>query len=152
MGAFAAWLQATAPAQLIGDSVWLYPAVNVAHVLGVALLFGAIAVLDLRLLGLWRASSLDAVARPVRVAGFGLAAALLSGVALFAAQATDYVDNPFLYAKFAAIALALLNLALLHRSGALARGRETAGLRAAGGLSLLLWLAAVSLGRLIAYW
>lgn len=153
MEAFAAWLQATPPAQLIGNSAWLYPAVNVVHVLGIALLFGAIAVLDLRLLGLWRGSPVDAVARPsVRVAGFGLAVALLSGLALFAAQATDYVDNPYLYAKFAAIALALLNLALLHRSGALARGLETTGLRLAGGLSLLLWLLAISFGRLIAYW
>lgn len=152
MTAFAAWLQATPPAQAIGNSVWLYPAVNVAHVLGIALLFGAIAVLDLRLLGVWRASPINALARPtVRVAGVGLALALVSGVALFAAQATDYVDNPFLYWKFGAIGLALLNLLVLHRSRALERGRDGAGLALAGGASLLLWLAAISFGRLIAY-
>ncbi len=36
------------------NSVWLYPLVNTAHIVGIALLFGAIVPYDLRLLGLWR--------------------------------------------------------------------------------------------------
>jgi len=149
--AFAVWLQATPVARALGEG-WLYAGVNVAHVLGIALLFGAIAVLDLRLMGFWRAIPLATLAGPtVRVAGTGVAVALPTGAALFAAQATDYVNNPFLYLKFAAISAGLLNVALLHRSGALARDEPTCGAAAAGGVSLACWLAAISFGRLIAY-
>lgn len=145
-------MQATPLAAWLGGPI-VYPAVNVAHVLGVALLFGAIAVLDLRLMGVWRGAPLRVLARPCeRVAAAGFTVAGLSGAALLIAQAEDYVANPLLGAKFAVIALAVLNLAVLHGSGALARGVDGPRLAWAGGLSLALWLAALSLGRLIAYW
>jgi hypothetical protein len=58
-------------------STWLYPLVNAGHIVGIALLFGAIAPLDLRLIGAWNRISLDVFLRilvPVAVAGLGLAA------------------------------------------------------------------------------
>jgi hypothetical protein len=123
------------------------------HVLGIALLVGAITVLDLRLLGLWRSVPVALLARPaVAVAAAGLTLAILSGVTLLTVQATEYVANPFLYMKLAAILVGLVNILVLRLSGdwaddRLARRRGWAGL-----LSLLAWLTALTAGRLIAYW
>ncbi|MBY0297124.1 MAG: DUF2214 domain-containing protein [Methylobacterium sp.] len=153
IGEAAAWLQATALAQTLRASAWLYPLVNLTHLLGIALLFGAIAALDLRLLGVWRGVPLEALARPlVPVAGAGLGLALATGPLLLTVQAVDYAANPLLYAKFAAIGVGLVNIALLHRRAAWRAEAGGPRLRAAGLVSLASWLGAIAAGRLIAYW
>jgi hypothetical protein len=139
---------------------WTYALVNLSHVLGVAALFGSILVIDLRLLGLGRRVPLGAVSAattPITVCG--LALALLTGPALLATNATHYADNPFLLIKFPAIALGLLNVAVLHvLPGWRARDTrelsptEQRQLAVAGGISLVCWLTAVSAGRMIGYW
>src|SRR5688572_9935673 len=96
---------------------WTYPLVNLTHILGIASLFGAILVLDLRLLGVGRRLALAPLAEaavPVARAGFVIAVA--SGVGLLAANATDYEGNPFLLIKFPAIAVGLINALLLGRA------------------------------------
>lgn len=151
------WIEGSAVATTLSTSAWAYPLVNVVHILGVALLFGAIAVLDLRLLGLWSTLPVTVLARPavsIAASGFGIAA--ISGAALFTVEATDYVRNPLFAVKLAAIALAVINLLLLHRSPAW-RWRATVTspakrLAFAGGASLGCWLIAIASGRLIAYW
>lgn len=158
MADLAAWLEASLLARALRAGPWVYPLVNLAHLLGVALLLGAIAVLDLRLVGLRRSGApLAALARAtVPVAGAGLALALLTGPALLVVQAREYAANPFLWIKFGAVAVALANLGALHRSAAW-RGLESDGggtrrLAVGGAVSLAAWLAAVSAGRMIAYW
>ena len=155
MADFAVWLEASALARLLKAGPWLYPLVNLAHLLGIALLVGAIAALDLRLVGLWPGVPVSALSRAaVPVAGAGLSLALATGPALFAVRATEYVGNPFLWAKFGAAAVALANLAALHRSaawrGVADGGRDRRRLAFAGAVSLAAWLAAVSAGRMIA--
>lgn len=121
--------------------------------LGIALLVGAIVVLDLRLLGLWRSVPVAALARPtVNVAATGLALALTTGVLLLTVQATEYVANPLLYVKFGAILVGLANLGLLRLAGDWTDDRLTGRRRWAGLLSLLAWLTALTAGRMIAYW
>ena len=159
MADLAAWLEASALARLLKAGPWLYPLVNLAHVLGIALLVRAIAALDLRLVGLWPGVPVAALARAaVPVAGAGLALALATGPALFAVRATEYVGNPFLWAKLGAVAVAvaLANLAALRGSAAwrdaAGGGRHRKRLALAGAVSLAAWLAAASAGRMIAYW
>ena len=126
---------------------------NTLHVLGIALLVGAIVVLDLRLLGLWRAVPVAALARPaVTVAATGLALALTTGAMLLTVQATEYVANPFLYVKFGAILVGLANLGLLRLAGDWTDDSLKGRRRWAGLLSLLAWLTALTAGRMIAYW
>lgn len=117
------------------------------------MLFGSIVPLDLRLAG-WRRTdaSLAALARlllPVAKTGFTLAA--LSGLLLFAPDARTYAASPLFQAKLAVIAAALLNAGLLSRVDWSAPRRSDGRLAAAGGISLLLWLTAITLGRWIAY-
>src|SRR5262245_33426336 len=97
-----------------GHGVWTYGIVNLVHILGVASLFGSTLVLDLRLLGLWRRVSLRSISSvtvPIAAAGFVTAAC--SGICLLATKATEYVSNPFIYIKFSAIGMALMNVAVL---------------------------------------
>jgi hypothetical protein len=156
-----AWLQESAIGHAMRDhGVWTYGIVNLVHILGVASLFGSVLILDLRLIGFWRRVPLRAITGPtVPIAATGFIAAALSGTGLLATKATDYIGNPFLYIKFPAIALALLNVAVLqfvpawreHRKRELASGEEK-NLAVMGGVSLLCWLTAISAGRMIGYW
>lgn len=161
MHALLAWIEGSVLGHAMRESgVWTYGLVNLTHILGVSSLFGSVLVLDLRLLGVWRGVPLDALARPtVRVAAAGLGVALVSGVCLFATNATEYDGNPFVPIKFAAILSGLVNVAVLMRS----RAWNDAGTRpptpkdqrqlaVSGGVSLLSWLVAVGAGRLIGYW
>ena len=142
------------------SGVWTYAVVNLFHILGVASLFGSVLVLDLRLMGVGRRISIEALADatvPVAIAGFAVAAT--TGIGLLATKATEYVGNPFLSIKFPAIALGLLNVLALGLSPAWkARGtrelsrREHRQLALMGGLSLACWLTAITAGRMIAYW
>ena len=156
-----AWIEASAPGRIMRDlGPWTYAIVNLIHILGIASLFGAILVMDLRLLGVWRRvplRPLSDVAVPLARGGFILAAA--SGIGLLVTNATEYVGNPFLLIKFPAIAIGLGNAMLLARSAAWRAAREdrqTADdvrrLGLMGGVSLASWLTAVTAGRMIGYW
>jgi len=156
-----AWLETSALGHFMRESgPWTYAIVNLAHILGIASLFGAILILDLRLLGVRRQTPLAAIADAVvPVAAVGLALAVLSGIGLFATKATEYAGNPFIYVKFPAIAIGLVNALVLHLTPAW-RERGTRELSPAenrrlawvGATSLMCWLTAISAGRLIGYW
>lgn len=154
----AAGLHASDLSQTLRASIWLYPLVNTGHVVGIGLLFGAIAPLDLRLLGCWRAVPLDHLARTlIPVAIGGLLLALATGSLLFATRPLDYIHEPLFAIKLAGIGLALTNALLLRRSPRwrLLRvaddGRLPGGWRVAAAASLLLWLCVITAGRLIGY-
>jgi hypothetical protein len=156
-----AWLQSSALGHAVRSSgVWAYGVINLTHVLGVSSLFGAVLVLDLRLLGFWRAVSLISITRPtipIAATGFGIAAA--SGICMLATNGTEYAGNPFIYIKFPAIGLGLINVAALNFSTAWKARKERdlspkelSHLKLVGAFSLICWLTAMSAGRLIGYW
>lgn len=150
------WLVAVEASLLVEAlrlSSWAYPAVNTLHIIGIALLFGAIVPLDLRLAG-WRReeaslASLSSVLLPVAIFGFILAA--LAGLLLFVADARAYAASPLFQAKLVLIAAALGNAWLLRRVDWQNPALSSRRLAFAGAASLLLWLGAITLGRLIAY-
>jgi hypothetical protein len=158
---FLAWLEGSALGHAMrGAGVWSYGVVNLIHILGVATLFGSILVLDLRLLGLWARVPLVSVATPaVPLAFVGFVIAVTSGACLLVTNASEYAGNPFLLIKFSAIALGLVNVAVLNALPPWKERAERAPtepdrfrLAAAGGASLVCWLTALAAGRLIGYW
>jgi len=137
------WLQATPLAEAIQDSDILFPAFETLHVLTLALLFGTIAQLDLRLLD-WtgRGRPVSVVARevlPWTWAGFTIA--VLSGSLLFLSSPLRYADNPTLRIKLLLLALAGANALAFHlasRRGTWARdaiGTPPAAARGRGGIA-----------------
>jgi hypothetical protein len=128
-------------AEALRRSRWIYPLVNSGHILGLALLIGAVVPMDWAVL---RNHSMPAL-RPFAILGLVLAASC--GLLLFAVQATDYVVNTWFRIKFALLAAALLNAAL-HLS--LSR-KEEALRRTTALTSLLLWPSVLICGRMVAY-
>ncbi|MBM3528345.1 MAG: hypothetical protein FJX62_09645 [Alphaproteobacteria bacterium] len=137
---------------------WGYALVNAGHIAGIALLFGAIVPLDLRLIGLWRSISIAALARvlvPVAVAGLMLA--VVMGALLFAIRAREYAAMTLFQIKLLLVLSGIANALLLRRAVAWERGRVDTGamppprLRMAGALSIAIWLSAMLCGRFVAF-
>jgi hypothetical protein len=158
---FMAWLEMSALGFAMRETgVWTYALVNLAHIFGISLMFGAIVVLDLRLLGVWKAIPLDLMAKPTTiVAGTGFAVAMITGPALLATKATEYVGNPFLPIKLVAIVLGIVNLVILHnlpawkeRTNPEMGAAKRRHLAFAGSASLATWIIVISAARLIAYY
>lgn len=151
-------LETSGLGEALRGSLWLYPLVEVLHILGLALLVGAIVAFDLRLMGLHARLPAEALSRlllPVAVVGFLLA--VPTGMLLFVSEATALARNPVFLVKMGLLVAALGNIGLFHR-GAGRRildwgggGRPPPAARVAGAASLLLWVAVLAAGRLIAY-
>jgi hypothetical protein len=153
--AFADPLAATALARWV-QSAWVFPFVEAAHIVSIALLIGAIAVIDVRLMGLLRHQPVAPLLRsalPVALVGF--AGAVATGTLLFVANAGELLANRAFSVKIMLLMLGGLNAAWFHASAArealASEAPPSAGMRAAGLVSLLLWVAVVVAGRLIAY-
>jgi hypothetical protein len=151
-------LQNTGVATALRQSFWVYPIVNAGHIVGLALLFGAIVPLDLRLLGVWGQVPLVAMNRILLpVATTGLVLAVPTGALLFSVRASEYVVMPLFWLKFSLIAAAIANALLLRLSSAwtVHEQSELTGtmprLQLAGVLSIGLWLAVIIAGRMIGY-
>lgn len=155
------WLEGSTLGQAVrGAGVWSYAVINLAHIVGVATLFGSVLVLDLKLLGFFRRATLAALSIPtVPLAATGFAVAGLSGVCILATNATEYRNNPFLLLKFGAILAGLLNVLVMHRlrawknrSATSLSARERAQLGIGGAVSLACWCTALAAGRMLGYW
>ncbi|MGL4575662.1 MAG: DUF6644 family protein [Burkholderiaceae bacterium] len=142
---FAAWLR-TSPVA--------YPALEVVHIMGFALLFGTLWLVDMRLLGVrlfglaqFEAGALAKAALPWTLLGFTVA--LLAGSLMFLSRSSEFISNPAFIIKMCLLFAAGTNAALLHSRGKL--NPDNVGTRVQAALSILLWLAVIACGRWIAY-
>jgi Family of unknown function (DUF6644) len=142
----------------IRQSTWLFPVANVGHILALAAFAGAIAIMDIRLLGGLAATAPGRVlmrARAAAIAAFILMVA--TGFILFTAEASHLILNPVFQIKLGLIAAGLVNLAIFEfgvkRSVVKLSPGVTmpAGAKTAGLFSLAIWLAVAACGRSIAY-
>jgi hypothetical protein len=151
-------LEQSALAGAMKYSLWLYPIVETVHIVGFALLVGAVAAFDLRLLGFARTTSVRALERSLLPwAWVALLLIVPSGVAMFTTHAMDFAANPAFRVKLVLLAAAGLN-ALLFHAGVF---RSVASwdqhvptpraAKASAALSLAIWIGVIACGRLIAY-
>ncbi|KRC20882.1 hypothetical protein [Acidovorax sp. Root217] len=130
--------------------VWAYPALEVVHIVGIALLLGNLVLLELRVFGLGGALPPRDLARlSLSLALCGFCMAALSGLVMFATQPQELLANRAFTLKMLLLMLAGCNAAWFHGRGSLARLDGLA--RAQMLLSTLIWLAIVACGRWIAY-
>jgi hypothetical protein len=146
-------LEATSLAQSLRMARWAYAGINAAHILGVALLIGAIVPLNLRFFGLWPSVPLEHLARVlVPVALGGLLLAVSAGALLFATRATEYAALGVFQVKMALVLLgtaAALSLHATHAAGLADASRRR--LLAHGTVSTVCWIGALVCGRVIAF-
>jgi hypothetical protein len=143
---FATWLRES-------GSLWAYPTVLTLHTVGLAVLVGPSWALDLRLLGFAPAVPLRGLEKafPVMWAGFWVNG--ISGLMLFAADATTKGATLLFATKLALIAIAVVNIFAIRRV-VYRRGVEPATGPTAKALavcSIVLWIAAIGTGRWMAY-
>ena len=141
------------------NSTFMYPLVNAGHILGVALLVGGIVPLDLRLLGAWRNYPVTVFVDVLRVtSAIGLGLAVVCGALLFATAAVDYARSPIFQAKIVLVLLGVSNALILGRV-LMHKGIRSLPmnapmpvlLRAGAVFSLVVWVSALVLGRLLGY-
>jgi hypothetical protein len=155
MLAFFTWCEATAIGSAIRESTWAFAVIESAHLMGLAVIGGAVLLVDLRLLGFGlREQCVADVARAARPWLLGsLTVMLLTGLALFLSEATKcFYSQPF-WVKMTSLALALAFTFTVRRKVAMAEeGRVAAGVcRLVALVSLTLWLGVGASGRWIGF-
>jgi hypothetical protein len=138
------------PLAWIGPHPLAYPALEVLHILGIALLLGSLVLLELRVWGAAPALPVPALARlALAVTLCGFAAVLMSGLLMFGSQPLELIGNRYFLIKMGLILAAGLNAAWFHSRGSLQRLDRIARVQTA--LSVLIWVAVIGCGRWIAY-
>jgi hypothetical protein len=136
-------------------SLFAYPSILLLHTIGMALVVGIAAAIDLRILGFAPAVPLAPMEKflPVLWTGFWINA--VTGTVLFALDARAKATTPDFLIKMAFIALGLINLRLIRTRVFRDPGLDTRPLtiqaKVLAGASLFFWLGAIVSGRLLAY-
>jgi hypothetical protein len=129
---------------------WAYPALEVVHIVGIALLLGNLVLLDLRVWGFGPELPVPALARlALRLSLLGFALIGASGLLMFAGQPAELLANRTFVIKMGLVMLAGLNAAWFHARGSLQLLDREARFQTV--VSMGLWLAVIICGRWIAY-
>ena len=152
------WLEMTALAIWVGESLWGYPIMLGMHAIGLATVVGIFVMLDLRMLRVIRGVSFKAFQSLFRLAWIGLLVNAFSGSALFTSQATTFVESaPFLIKISAVIFGVIVGIFIQRRLKLRAADWDNADTNiessatTLAALSLACWIGAIFAGRLIAY-
>jgi len=150
------WLSSTWLGMEISEKY--FPFVEAVHVIGLAGVFGSIAIVDLRLLGIANKklpiTYLSNQVLPWTWRFFFLAA--LTGTLMFIGNASSYYDNTPFRVKVVLLILVAVNMAIFQfgtfkNVSAWDTGKPAAGARFAGAMSLILWTGVVGFGRWIGF-
>ncbi len=158
MQAWVDWLTATQLSAYINAHLWVWPACETLHFVGLALLIGNVGVLDLRLLGVEKGIAFQPLNRFVRWAVLGFLINLVTGITFFVGNPGQYVHNIAFGYKLVFLALAGLNVLIFYASG-LARTVDGLGpgddapvsAKVIAAASLFLWVGVMYLGRMLPY-
>ena len=106
---FCQWALNSAFGHGVRDSVWLFPAVEICHLLGLAVLGGTVLIVNLRLMNLrFPNEPVAELARDVQPLMIGsLAVMLISGFFLFSSEAVKMYDNAAFHYKMVFLLLAI---------------------------------------------
>jgi hypothetical protein len=148
------WIDALYPVRLIVTVPGIYPAISAIHIAGIAVLFGSILSVDLRLLRVIGPQFDTALQTLIRTALIGFAIAATSGLLLASVRIGNYAQNPAFLVKMSILLMAGTNAVALRIFTGSRRIADLVGSRAAGiaaSISISLWIAAIFAGRWIAF-
>jgi hypothetical protein len=142
------WIEESPLAEAIRQSSWLYPFIEIIHILGIVLVAGSAILFDIQLLSKNR--------KPVIENRYllswskrGLILAIPSGILLFTTNALALSGDPIFGLKLLLLLLALINAWVFHRRVYLPAKQTAARYHAI--VSIILWISIISCGRLLAY-
>lgn len=153
---FFEWCEATTIGQAIRDSLWLFPVIESVHLLGLAMIGGALLVVDLRLLGFGLThqpvAQLARSAHPWLVGS--LAVMLTTGISLFLSESIRCYYSPPFWTKMELLLVAILFTFTVRRQVALADEKRVGPVwgRVVAFVSLALWFGVGFSGRWIAFY
>lgn len=156
---FCKWLEQTPVGAVVRESLWLFPVIEIVHLLGMTALVATVAAFDLRLLG-WamRAQRVSALAgRLLPWSWAGFAVQVVTGTLLFSSEAVHLYANPAFRMKLVLIFLAGVHALVFHWTvyRDVATWDESAALpfpaKVAGLVSILIWIGVVAAGRFIGF-
>jgi hypothetical protein len=129
---------------------WAYPALEVIHLIGVALLLGNLVLLELRVFGRGAALPVSELARlSLMLVAIGFSMAAISGTVMFATQPGDLLANRAFTLKMLLLFVAGSNAAMFHARQSFEKMDLTARMLML--VSSVIWVAIIALGRWIAY-
>jgi hypothetical protein len=152
-------LEASGLATKIRDSVFLFPMIESTHVIGLALVFGTIAIIDLRLLGIASTQrSFQRMASDIlKWTWAAFALTVLTGSLMFITNASVYYHNAFFRTKMLLLVLTGINMLFFElTAGRTIHSWDTASSapragKAVAALSLAMWIGIICMGRLIGF-
>jgi hypothetical protein len=137
------------------SSVLAFPTVLLLHTIGMGLVVGVNAGINLRILGLAPALPLAPLERYLPIFWVGFWVNAVTGVILLMADASTKATNPDFFIKMGFIVLAVINLQVLRkrvfRDPFIDKKPLTSNAKVLALTSLILWLGAITSGRLMAY-
>lgn len=152
---FFASLQSSAVSVWIreSNSIWAFPTVLTLHTFGMMVLFGAAIIVDMRLLGIARQIPIASLRVLFRIMWWAFWLNLVTGVALFAADAEQKSTSWLFFVKLGFVIVGIVTMRRLYARlyGAAGGVPVLSGLRGLAIASLVVWTAAVTTGRLLAY-
>ena len=158
MPEFLQWLENSTWATAIRQSLWMYPALEIIHILGIVILVGAAMLFDFRLLGFPTNLPLAGMARFLLPwSQRGLILVIPSGLLLFITNAETLGLDPTFWLKMVLLIVAALNALVFHKF--VFKGQidpkisPTLSLRfrIPALVSIIVWIAVITCGRLLAY-
>ena len=146
------WIKAVQDSGLgvwIRESMWGLFSALIVHTIAMGFVVGTSGVIAVRVLGLAKSAPFSAFARLAPVIGLALVFVLGSGLVLLIGYPAKALTNPLFYVKLVLAAVALTLTVKLTRLGNFERAPGSARLMAWA--SLVLWPAALSAGKYLAY-
>jgi hypothetical protein len=151
------WLLSTKLHSLVVENFWVFPLCETLHFLGLIVLFGALTVVDFRVMGVAKFINMKAAMAFIPVAIAGFAVNLITGICFLCADATAYLGNFAFGWKMALIMMAGVN-ALWFWFGEhkkllqLADGEDAPfSAKLIAFISIVLWILVIIGGRMIPY-
>jgi hypothetical protein len=137
-----AWIEHTPVAEVMRNSRVLFPLVESAHLVGLALFAGPLFLINLGLLGLAmrRQPVAQFAAALLPWTRCGIALLLVTGPLMFAAQALKWHDNPVFWFKMGLLAVAVAFQWSAHRKIMSENALRPLPAKLIGSVSLLLWI------------
>jgi hypothetical protein len=150
---FFEWCEASFIGQAIRASLWLFPVIEATHLLALAMIGGALLIVDFRMLGVGLRQPIPEVARDARpwlVAS--LVVMIATGVALFLSESVKCYYNQAFWVKITTLPVALLfTFAVRQPIANRARGDATLRTRLVALISIALWFTVAAAGRWIGF-